>query len=95
MRLNTRRFALWAAGAFDTFLNVQITLVLALQMALCLTCALVSLWWRNSAGYARYYLSLDTYNEGAQLTCVQLPCSPLSCDCSGSLIGAHVSQLVS
>ena len=74
---------------------MQITLVLALQMALCLTCALVSLWWRNSAGYARYYLSLDTYNEGAQLTCVQLPCSPPTCDCSGSLISVHVSQVLS
>lgn len=52
------------AGAFDTFLNVQITLVLALQMALCLACSLVSLWWRNTAGYARYYLALNVYNEG-------------------------------
>ncbi|KAK9836118.1 hypothetical protein WJX81_002623 [Elliptochloris bilobata] len=51
-------------GAFDTFLNVQITLVLVLQMALCLACSLVSLWWRNSAGYARYYLALNIYNEG-------------------------------
>ena len=56
--------ALPSAGAFDTFLNVQITLVLALQMALCLACSLVSLWWRNSAGYARYYLALNVYNEG-------------------------------
>ena len=43
---------------------MQITLVLALQMALCLACSLVSLWWRNSAGYARYFLALNVYNEG-------------------------------
>ena len=38
-------------------------------MALCLACALVSLWWRNSAGYARYYLALRIYNEGARTVC--------------------------
>ena len=43
---------------------MQITAVLALQMGLCLACALVSLWWRGSAGYVRYYLALDSYNEG-------------------------------
>ena len=63
--MNTEAVVLDCAGAFDTFLNVQITLVLALQMALCLACSLVSLWWRNSAGYARSYLALNVYNEGA------------------------------
>ena len=60
------RGAAGAAGAFDTFLNVQISLVLALQMALCLACALVSLWWRGSAGFSRYYLALNSYNEGGR-----------------------------
>jgi len=45
---------------------VQISLVLALQMALCLACALVSLWWRGSSGFSRYYLALDSYNEGGR-----------------------------
>lgn len=73
-----------AAGAFDTFLNVQITMVLALQMALCLTGALISLAWRNSAGYARYYLALGIYSEGAQLRLNAFPAPSRPSQCLSS-----------
>ena len=54
-----------AAGAFDTFLNVQITVVLAVQLVLCCACASASLHWRASQGFARYHLQLTDFSEGA------------------------------
>ena len=54
-----------AAGAFDTFLNVQITVVLAMQLVLCCACASASLHWRASQGFARYHLQLTDFSEGA------------------------------
>jgi hypothetical protein len=54
-----------AAGAFDTFLNVQITVVLAVQLVLCLACASASLHWRQAQGFARYHLALTDFHEGA------------------------------
>ncbi len=53
------------AGAFDTFLNVQITVVLAVQLVLCLACASASLHWRQAEGFARYHLALTDFHEGA------------------------------
>lgn len=54
------------AGAFDTFLNVQITVVLAVQLVLCCACASASLHWRASQGFARYHLQLTDFSEGAR-----------------------------
>lgn len=56
-----------AAGAFDTFLNVQITVVLSIQLVLCLACAGASLHWRSSQGFVRYHLALNDFHEGASL----------------------------
>ncbi|KAK9839881.1 hypothetical protein WJX81_008363 [Elliptochloris bilobata] len=51
-------------GAFDTFLNVQITVVLAIQLVLCLACSLASLHWRQAQGFKRYHLALTNFSEG-------------------------------
>jgi magnesium-transporting ATPase (P-type) len=53
-----------AAGSFDLFLNLQIALVIAMQLAMCLFCAIANYIWIQSTGKDRYYLALNTYVEG-------------------------------
>ena len=35
-------------GAFDYFLDVQVTLLILFQLALCTMCAVLSYWWRET-----------------------------------------------
>ena len=51
------------AGSFDSFLNVQITLVLVMQLAICLGCALGSYGWKMREGLSRYHLALDANTQ--------------------------------
>ncbi|EFN58106.1 hypothetical protein CHLNCDRAFT_20630, partial [Chlorella variabilis] len=51
-------------GSFDLFLNLQIALVIAMQLAMCLFCAIANYVWIQQAGKKRYYLVLETYVEG-------------------------------
>ena len=51
-------------GSFDRFLNVQISLLLALQVALCLALALASLAWKTRTGVSRPHLALSSDAEG-------------------------------
>lgn len=46
-------------GSFDRFLNLQIGLVIAFQLALVIFCAAANLVWQNTMGVNRYYLALD------------------------------------
>ena len=52
------------AGAFDSFLNIQITLVLLAQLTICLAFAVGSYAWRQTKGYDNYYLAMDQYSGG-------------------------------
>ncbi|KAK9806980.1 hypothetical protein WJX72_009386 [[Myrmecia] bisecta] len=51
-------------GSFDSFLNVQIALVIGLQLIMCFGCAIASLAWRHNYGYERWYLGLASYTQG-------------------------------
>ncbi|BDA48078.1 probable phospholipid-transporting ATPase 7 [Coccomyxa sp. Obi] len=51
-------------GAFDRFLNVQITLVLVFQLSICLAFAIASWVWRQTRGYDNWYLALNVYTSG-------------------------------
>lgn len=53
-----------SAGAFDRFLNVQITLVLVFQLSICIAFAIASWFWRQTRGYDNYYLAMDVYTGG-------------------------------
>ena len=55
---------LCCAGAFDSFLNIQITLVLLAQLTICLAFAVGSYAWRQTKGYDHYYLGMDHYSNG-------------------------------
>ena len=55
---------LCCAGAFDSFLNIQITLVLLAQLTICLAFAVGSYAWRQTKGYDNYYLQFDQYSNG-------------------------------
>jgi len=52
------------AGAFDSFLNIQITLVLLAQLTICMSFAIGSYAWRQTRGYDNYYLQFDQYSNG-------------------------------
>jgi hypothetical protein len=52
------------AGSFDLFLNLQIALVIGMQLAMCLFCAIANYIWIQQEGKKRYYLALDVYVEG-------------------------------
>lgn len=52
------------AGSFDRFLNLQIALVIAMQLAMCLFCAIANYIWIQKEGKKHYYLALDVYTEG-------------------------------
>ena len=58
------RCMLCCAGAFDSFLNIQITLVLLAQLTICLAFAVGSYAWRQTKGYDNYYLQFDQYSNG-------------------------------
>ena len=51
-------------GSFDRFLNVQISLLLALQVALCASLATASYFWKVRQGTARPHLALTSDAEG-------------------------------
>ena len=53
------------AGCFDSFLNVQITLVLIAQVSICLAFAVGSYCWREHLGYLHPSRALDVYNRCA------------------------------
>ena len=58
------KMACGCAGAFDSFLNIQITLVLLAQLTICLAFAVGSYAWRQTKGYDNYYLAMDKYSGG-------------------------------
>jgi len=49
-------------GSFESYLNMQIILLLFLQFSICLGCAIAALVWRNEQGMYRYYLAPQSYN---------------------------------
>ena len=49
-------------GSFDTYLNMQIILLLFLQFSICLGCAIAALVWRNDQGMPAYYLAYNIYS---------------------------------
>ena len=51
------------AGSFDRFLNVQISFIILLQLAMCAVHGSLSLWWRNKYGIQHYYLALDVQGQ--------------------------------
>ncbi|KAK9810005.1 hypothetical protein WJX72_003251 [[Myrmecia] bisecta] len=64
-------------GSYDIFLNLQICLIIVLQIAMCLFCAIASYIWRRQAGFDRTHLALNVYvqgnyNNGFVYTCILL-----------------------
>jgi len=51
-------------GAYDTFLNPQISLLMILQIGLCFLGAVLATEWRESEGKSRYYLAADEPAQG-------------------------------
>lgn len=51
-------------GSFDRFMNLQIALVIAMQLAMCLFCAIANYIWIQQEGKKHYYLALTDYVEG-------------------------------
>ena len=89
-----------AAGSFDKFLNIQITLIILLQLAMCALHGSLGLWWRNQHANNRYYLAttvqgqarLPTHHVSAELLLsVQLRCKPCSGFCC-CLARAHTGE---
>lgn len=75
-----------SSGSFDRFINLQITIVLVMQMAMCIFCASASQVWRNNNAADHAYLALTIpvngvyRNDGAwwcvaALTHVQRVCN--------------------
>ena len=62
IQMNNRRVP-FKMGSFDTFLNVQIVILLLVQLCLCVGCALAKLMWRERQGKFRYYLLLTEYSD--------------------------------
>lgn len=69
------------AGSFDRFLNVQITLVIFLQIAMALFLSIASYIWKVTEGQKHYYLAL-TVNVQVGRQAVVLG-GGLCCDCGG------------
>ena len=62
---------LWLpAGSFDRFLNLQISLVIFMQIAMALFCAIANYIWQKSEGKKHYYLALN-YNVQVGYYCLQ------------------------
>jgi magnesium-transporting ATPase (P-type) len=53
-----------AAGSFDRFLNFQITLVIIMQLAMCLFLAVANYIWQRRVGRDHPYLALDADVQG-------------------------------
>jgi hypothetical protein len=51
-------------GSFDRFLNFQITLVIAMQLAMCVFLAVANYVWVEEVGLKHYYLALDADVQG-------------------------------
>ena len=51
-------------GSFDRFLNLQISLVILLQMAMCVFLAVMSYVWIVNQGQGHLYLALDSKVQG-------------------------------
>lgn len=51
-------------GSFDRFLNLQIALVIAMQLAMCLFCSIANYVWIQQEGKKHPYLALDVYVQG-------------------------------
>lgn len=51
-------------GSFDRFLNFQITLVILMQLCMCLFLAIANYIWQKSVGINHYYLALTYAVEG-------------------------------
>ena len=51
-------------GSFDRFLNLQITLVIAMQLAMCIFLAVANYIWVQNSGVNHPYLALNVYVEG-------------------------------
>lgn len=45
-------------------MNLQIALVIAMQLAMCLFCAIANYIWIQKEGKKHYYLALTDYVEG-------------------------------
>ena len=60
------------AGSFDRFLNLQISLVIFMQIAMALFCAIANYIWQKREGYKHYYLALD-FNVQARCVWRRLP----------------------
>jgi phospholipid-transporting ATPase len=51
-------------GSFDRFLNLQITLIIAMQLAMCVFLAVANQVWVERTGRQHYYLALNDFTEG-------------------------------
>ena len=51
-------------GSFDRFLNFQITLVIFMQLAMCLFCAVANYVWVQTTGKDHFYLALNYDVQG-------------------------------
>ena len=51
------------AGSFDRFLNLQISLIIAMQLSMCLFLSVASLIWVDNVGVDHYYLALTTFTQ--------------------------------
>ena len=59
-----RLWLVMCAGSFDSFLNMQIGLIIILQICMVLFCGIASYIWRKNAGQLRPHLGLSAYTEG-------------------------------
>ena len=51
------------AGSFGKFLNLQISLIIAMQLSMCLFLSVASLIWVDNVGVDHYYLALTTFTQ--------------------------------
>mmetsp|Transcript_8499 Transcript_8499/g.24371 ORF Transcript_8499/g.24371 Transcript_8499/m.24371 type:complete len:1512 (+) Transcript_8499:120-4655(+) len=51
-------------GAYDTFLNLQIGILMALQAAFCVFGSIMATTWRQNEGSKRFYLGADHHIQG-------------------------------
>ncbi|GAB4813241.1 hypothetical protein N2152v2_000287 [Parachlorella kessleri] len=51
-------------GSFDRFLNLQISLVIFMQIAMALFCAIANYIWQKTEGKKHYYLALNYDTQG-------------------------------
>lgn len=51
-------------GAYDTFMNLQIGILMVVQAVLCVFGAVMATTWRDTDGMRRYYLATDQATQG-------------------------------